>query len=63
MRHPEPKIVTLYREAIRQKPPKVCHTCDYYTKDGLCQEFNAEPPVDFATQPNSCELWAEEIPF
>jgi hypothetical protein len=63
MRHPEPKIVTVWREAMRMKTPRVCHTCEYYTKDGLCQEFDAEPPADFAVQPNACELWCEDLPF
>jgi hypothetical protein len=63
MRHPEPKIVTLYREAIRQQPPKVCHTCDYYTKDGLCEEFDAEPPELFTRTVDVCDLWSQEIPF
>ena len=62
MRHPEPKIVTLYRDAIKN-PPRVCHTCEYYTQDGLCQEFNAEPPIDFATTQDTCDLWCEEIPL
>jgi hypothetical protein len=63
MRSPEPKIVTLYRAAIRQDPPKCCHTCDYYTKDGMCQEYDAAPPELFTRTVDSCELWSEEIPF
>jgi hypothetical protein len=63
MRHPEPPIVALWR----QNPgiPKCCHTCIYYTEDGLCSEFGAEPPEDHAATLNACESWASEdcIPF
>ena len=63
MRHPEPEIVTIYRATTRAEPPKVCHTCDHYGKDGICAEFNDEPPEEFASEPNGCSLWECEIPF
>lgn len=63
MRHPEPEIVTLYRKAIKTPAPKVCATCEFYGNDGLCVEFFAEPPAEFASEPGSCELWEQEIPL
>ena len=62
-RHPEPAIVTYYRATLRAEPPRVCHTCDHYTERGMCAEFNAEPPAEFASEPGGCALWVEEIPF
>jgi hypothetical protein len=62
-RHPEPAIVTHYRATLRAEPPRVCHTCDHYTERGMCAEFNAEPPFEFASEPGGCALWVEEIPF
>jgi hypothetical protein len=63
MRSPEPKIVTSYREALRHPIPRVCHTCEYYTKDGMCQEYDATPPELFTRTVDVCELWSEELPF
>ena len=63
MRSSEPEIVTLYRQAIKQAPPKVCHTCDNYTNEGACLEFNAEPPELFTRTVGACLLWTEEVPF
>ena len=63
MKHPEPQIVTVYRAAQAMKAPQVCHTCENYLPDGICAEFDAEPPVDFAETPGSCELWIQEIPL
>jgi hypothetical protein len=62
-RHPEPAIVTHYRATLRAEPPRVCHTCDHYTEHGLCAEFNAEPPPEFANEPGGCALWIWEVPF
>ena len=63
MRHLEPEIVTIYRNTLKADPPQVCHTCDWYTKDGVCAEFNESPPETFADQPGECLLWVWEIPF
>ena len=63
MRHPEPQIVTLYRTTIRAEPPKVCHTCDHYSKEGKCMEFDSVPPLEFASEPGGCALWVWEVPF
>ncbi len=63
MRHPEPEIVTLYRNTLKAEPPLVCHTCDYYSKTGICAEFGEAPPVAFASKPGGCSLWQCEVPF
>jgi hypothetical protein len=63
MKVKEPEIVTLYRQQIRQSPPKVCHTCDNYAEDGMCLEFSQEPPELFTRTVGVCDLWSEEIPF
>lgn len=63
MRHPEPEIVTIYLNTLRAEPPKVCHTCDHYSKEGKCVEFDSVPPESFASEPDQCELWVEVIPF
>jgi len=62
-RHQEPAIVTHYRETLRAEPPRVCHTCDHYSEQGVCEKFDSEPPADFASEPGGCALWSEEIPF
>jgi hypothetical protein len=63
MRHPEPEIVTIYFNTLRAEPPKVCHLCDNYNKHGVCDEFDSVPPLEFASEPNQCELWVEVVPF
>jgi len=63
MRYPEPEIVTTYRNTLRSEPPKVCHTCDHYNKEGKCVEFDLVPPVEFANEPGGCALWIWEVPF
>jgi len=62
-RHPEPAIVTHYRNTLKAEPPRVCHTCDHYTPDGICAEFGEAPPPEFANEPGGCALWVWEIPF
>ena len=63
MRHPEPPIVTYYRQTLKAEPPQVCHVCDNYTKDGICSQFGEAPPESFANEPGECSLWVWEIPF
>ena len=63
MRVKEPEIVRLYRQQVRQSPPKVCHTCDNYAEDGMCLEFSQEPPELFTRTVGVCDLWTEEVPF
>ena len=62
-RHPEPSIVTLYRQTLKADPPQVCHTCDHYMQDGRCSEFDQFPPEPFTREPGECSFWALEIPF
>ena len=63
MRHLEPAIVTLYRNTLRAEPPRVCHTCDHYSKEVKCMEFDSVPPLEFANEPGGCALWVWEVPF
>ena len=63
MRHPEPQIVTLYRNSLEAEAPQVCHTCDHYLKSGVCAEFGEAPPETFANTPGECSIWVWEIPF
>jgi hypothetical protein len=63
MRHSEPHTVTVYRQTLKARPPKVCHTCDHYDERGICAEFSEAPPEDFAQQDGACKLWQEEVPF
>ena len=63
MKYPEPEIVTLYRKTLQTMPPRVCHTCDHYSDQGHCAEFDAEPPAEFASEPGGCSLWEWELPF
>lgn len=63
MRHPEPAIVIHYRKTINAEPPRVCHTCDHYTEQGVCEKFNEPPPADFASEPGGCAFWEWEVPF
>ena len=63
MRHPEPPIVTHYWATLKSDPPKVCHMCDHYTPQGICAEFDAEPPQAFASEPGACSFWSEGVPF
>ena len=62
-RHPEPEIVKIYRATINAPVPQVCTTCDHYTEQGLCAEYNDTPPPEFASEPGGCALWELEIPF
>jgi sulfatase maturation enzyme AslB (radical SAM superfamily) len=62
MRHNEPSHVIQWREAIAN-PPKCCHTCDWYDKDGVCGFHKSEPPEDFAATNGACESWIQEMPF
>lgn len=58
MRHPEPEAIKKWREG----PPKCCHTCDSYDDQGLCLQYNHEPPEEFAAS-EQCEHWLYAMPF
>ncbi len=56
------------RHAIPQqfkdmKQPRMCHNCKHYDEQGICLEFEGEPPEVFANKNNACELWVDEVPF
>ena len=63
MRTTPPKIVTDWQEAIRQPPPRCCHTCENYTEAGECKLFNLAPPAEFTQEVDQCESWVQEVPF
>ena len=48
MRHAEPEIVTIYRNTQRAEPPRVCTTCDHYSAQGVCAEFQDEHDLVWA---------------
>lgn len=62
MRPPEPDILIKWR-AMRSTPPKCCHTCDNYDKEGKCVYHWANPPIEFANAIDACPDWREECPF
>ena len=59
----EPEVVRQWREWNKAGPPKCCHTCDFYTAQGMCERYNMRPPDDFASTPDVCSDWIMEIPF
>ncbi len=59
----EPEFVIQWREWDRAGPPKCCHTCEFYSVDGLCIEFFMRPPEDFAERIDSCSQWMREVAF
>lgn len=61
-RHPEPQVLKDWRETVKPQP-KVCHNCDFYTQEGLCEKFDQEPPLEFSQTPSACDQWLEAIPF
>ena len=63
MRHAEPDVVADYNRLLAMGPPKCCHTCDFYDKNGTCVVFFMEPPEDFAATPSACPEWEGTIPF
>jgi hypothetical protein len=67
MRHKQPPEVVKYFEQMEELrllvEPQCCHTCDAYTKEGMCQEYSIAPPEDFAAKLNECQEWAPMIPF
>ncbi len=63
MRHPEPEMVTTYKQWLASGPPKCCHTCEHYGNDGQCVEFFMKPPAEFASELGACPKWEVECPF
>lgn len=58
-RHAAPDILNLWREG----PPKMCHTCEHYDEEEICQKHQQEPPEDFAKTQDACQDWLDMIPF
>jgi hypothetical protein len=51
-------------EIEKIKEPKCCHTCDHYTRLGVCNVYKMEPPEEFAATIDACDKWEEEkCPF
>jgi len=44
MRPNEPSFVIAWREFDKKGPPKCCHTCEWYSKNGKCEKHGMEPP-------------------
>jgi hypothetical protein len=64
MRPKEPDDLKVWRQSISAATPKYCHTCDFYSKDGHCKKFDADPPEGFVNTLNACQSWEDgEIPF
>jgi hypothetical protein len=63
MRAKPPKIVIDWQEAIRQPPPRCCHTCWNYTESGQCKVFQMEPPAEFTQEIDQCQSWEYDVPF
>jgi hypothetical protein len=59
----EPEFIIQWREWLRAGPPKCCHTCEFYSVDGLCVEFFMTPPEDFAARIDACDKWMREVTF
>lgn len=62
-RPPEPEVLKQWREWIKAGPPKVCHTCDHYTRYGNCMLYEMRPPDDFTAQVGACAGWQSDCPF
>lgn len=58
-RHEEPEHVKLWRNPA----PEICHTCEHYDEEGICQLHQQEPPEDFAKQEGACPDWLIDLPF
>lgn len=59
------KVPEIVDEWYRRRPPKCCHTCDYFMLHGaLCVKFNQIVPEQFAQEIDQCPEWQElRIPF
>lgn len=62
-RPPQPEIVTQWEEWLRAGPPRCCHTCENYSKDGDCMKFDMRPPEQFAATADACDEYLQEVPF
>ncbi len=62
-KYDEPDFLKQYWEWVRNGPPKCCHTCEEYDGEGICGEFNMEPPEEFVMTENACSSWVCRVPF
>ena len=62
-RTPIPPVLEQYLEWRKNGPPKFCHNCIQYDKDGVCLLFGAEPPEEFTQKQGECLEWEEDVPF
>ena len=63
IRPKEPEYIVQWREWMRAGPPKCCHTCEHYSKEGYCYQYKMTPPPEFADSVGECKDWIQEIPF
>jgi hypothetical protein len=61
-RHPEPLFFIQWRD-IATRTPRICHTCENYSIDGVCAIVNMEPPEKHAATENVCDDWILEVGF
>lgn len=59
-RHPKPLILIEYEN---KKRPRICHTCEFYDENGVCLNFAAEPPKEFAETDGACAHYDGSVPF
>jgi hypothetical protein len=62
-KHAQPDFVSEWKRIQKIAPPKCCHTCNYYSEEGLCNLHDAEPPEEYAATLGECPDWVDEIPF
>lgn len=60
---PDPQYLIDYREREKAGPQKCCHTCESYSKNGICERFGMRTPDEFAAQVDACPSWMMELPF
>jgi hypothetical protein len=61
-RHAEPLFFIQWRD-IATRTPRICHTCDFYSIQGICTQFDMEPPEEFAAKEMACDSWELESGF
>jgi hypothetical protein len=62
-RPPEPEFLIQWRVWYQAGPPMCCHTCDNYDENGHCQQFDMQPPENFAATQDACNKWTLAVPF
>lgn len=62
-RHTTPQILLEYYRWVDHGPPRICHTCEHYDLQGVCQLYQMEPPEDFAATQDACADYKPDVPF